>query len=124
MPTTQMHWKVPRDAAPTTFLPLDRRLCGIYTLHFANGERYVGQTVGLANRLASHLRRWDDITALDLVVDDQEQQERFDGVLPAYPDDARTMALGLMRCGPSNFAKFHCDALLDRVLVQMSADAS
>jgi hypothetical protein len=29
------------------------------------------------------------------------------------------MALGLMRRGPSNFAKFHCDALLDRVLVEM-----
>jgi hypothetical protein len=38
---------------------------------------------------------------------------------PSLLRAARTMALGLMRRGPSNFAKFHCDALLDRVLVEM-----
>jgi hypothetical protein len=132
MAMKQLHWDVPRDAAPTTFLPLDRTLCGVYTLHFANGERYVGQTVNLANRVATHLRRWDDITQLDfievgpeqlddlerrmitqteheyvvrnraltnmpggtvpldLVVDAQEQGEWLEGVLTAYPDDRRT----------------------------------
>ena len=35
---------------------------------------------------------------------------------------ARTMALGLMRRGPSNFAKFHSDALLDEVLLHRDAE--
>lgn len=132
MTTRQLHWDVPHDAAPTTFLPLDRELCGVYTLHFANGERYVGQTVSLTNRLAAHLRRWHDIVSLDfietsreqlndlerrmitdterdhvvrnraltnmpggpvpldLVVDVQQQKEWLNGVLDAYPDDRRT----------------------------------
>src|SRR5699024_4668380 len=33
---------------------------------------------------------------------------------------ARAMALGLMRRGPSNFAKFHSDALLDSILLNRS----
>ncbi|WP_299305907.1 hypothetical protein [uncultured Brachybacterium sp.] len=37
---------------------------------------------------------------------------------------ARSMALGLMRRGPSNFAKFHSDDLLDRVLVSRSEHAT
>jgi len=35
---------------------------------------------------------------------------------------ARTMALGLMRRGPSNVAKFHSDALLDEVLLNRDAE--
>lgn len=130
----QRRWEVSNDVAPSVYFGLDRRLCGIYTLEFAGGERYVGQTVDLASRLAAHRRRWDDIIAvsfveggpedlntlertmitdaersfvvrnraftnmpggeaeLDLVVDVQEQAEWLSGVLPAYPVDARTMA--------------------------------
>ncbi|WP_141748202.1 hypothetical protein [Brachybacterium sp. HMSC06H03] len=36
---------------------------------------------------------------------------------------ARSMALGLMRRGPSNFAKFHSDDLLDAVLLQRNEPA-
>ena len=36
---------------------------------------------------------------------------------PSVLTAARSMALGLMRRGPSNFAKFHSDALLDDVLL-------
>jgi hypothetical protein len=68
-----MHWSVPADAAPTTFLPLDHALCGVYTLHFANGERYVGQTVNLTNRLADHLCRWRDIEGLDFIAASHEE---------------------------------------------------
>jgi hypothetical protein len=39
---------------------------------------------------------------------------------PSLLNAAREMALGLMRRGPSTYAKFHCDALLDHVLARMS----
>lgn len=63
----QQRWAIPRAAAPSTFLPLDRRLCGIYTLEFADGERYVGQTVNLLSRLGHHQRTWGDIVAVGFV---------------------------------------------------------
>lgn len=130
----QRRWEVDNAVAPSVCFGLDRKLCGIYTLEFAAGERYVGQTVDLASRLAAHRRRWDDIIAvsfiecgpeelntlertmiteaersfvvrnraftnmpggeaeLDLVVDVQEQAEWLSGVQPAYPLDARTLA--------------------------------
>jgi len=37
---------------------------------------------------------------------------------------ARQMALGHMRRGPSNFAKFHSDELLDQVLLHREEPAS
>lgn len=43
------------------FEPEDSRT-GIYILSFANGERYVGQSLNVVNRFGSHRRRWDDIT--------------------------------------------------------------
>lgn len=36
--------------------------CGIYVLHFANGEHYVGQTVDIIRRLTEHRRRHGDVT--------------------------------------------------------------
>lgn len=39
-------------------------MCGIYVLHFANGEEYVGQTVNFASRFATHRRHKDDITSI------------------------------------------------------------
>ncbi|WP_270407498.1 GIY-YIG nuclease family protein [Brachybacterium paraconglomeratum] len=113
---------------------MDRKLCGIYTLEFDDGERYVGQTIDLVSRLSSHRRRWNDIIAvsfvecgaeelndleramisdaerqhvvrnraftkmpggsseLDFVVDVQQQAEWLEGVQPAYPLDERTRA--------------------------------
>lgn len=133
-PRRQKRWDVSNDVAPSIYFGLDRKLCGIYTLEFANGERYVGQTVDLTSRLASHRRRWSDIVAvsflecgrdelndvertlitqtershtvrnkaftqmpggdaeIDLVVDRQQQEEWLEGVKPAYPLDARTRA--------------------------------
>ena len=130
----QRRWEVTNDVAPSVYFGLDRKLCGIYTLEFENGERYVGQTIDLVSRLSSHRRRWDDIVAvsfvecgqeeldsleramisdaerghivrnraftkmpggpseLDFVVDIQQQAEWLGGVQPAYPLDERTRA--------------------------------
>lgn len=41
---------------------LDR--CGIYVLEFEPGDAYVGQTVTILSRFASHRRTWDDIVAV------------------------------------------------------------
>ena len=40
----QRRWDVTNDVAPSVYFGLDRKLCGIYTLDFENGERYVGQS--------------------------------------------------------------------------------
>jgi hypothetical protein len=39
--------------------------CGIYVLTFANGERYVGQSVNVVTRFRTHRRTWNDIEFLD-----------------------------------------------------------
>jgi hypothetical protein len=39
--------------------------CGIYVLGFDDGEQYVGQSVDVVSRFASHRRRWADIATLD-----------------------------------------------------------
>jgi GIY-YIG catalytic domain len=44
------------------FPPAER--CGVYILEFANGERYVGQTVNVAGRFGSHRRAHGDIAYL------------------------------------------------------------
>lgn len=38
----------------------------IYILEFENGERYVGQTIDMVARYASHRRRWGDIVAVQV----------------------------------------------------------
>ncbi|WP_129545594.1 GIY-YIG nuclease family protein [Arthrobacter dokdonensis] len=43
------------------FAPEESRT-GIYVLTFSDGYRYVGQSLNVVNRFASHRRRWDDIT--------------------------------------------------------------
>lgn len=63
----QRRWEVANDVAPSVYFGLDRKLCGIYTLEFENGEHYVGQTIDLVSRLSSHRRRWDDIVAVSFV---------------------------------------------------------
>lgn len=38
--------------------------CGIYVLEFADGARYVGQTVNIVNRFSQHRRTYNDIVAM------------------------------------------------------------
>lgn len=38
--------------------------CGIYLLHFKNGEFYVGQTTNVARRYAKHRRKYRDIEVI------------------------------------------------------------
>lgn len=53
--------------------------CGIYVLSFDNGEQYVGQSIDVVTRYASHRRRWADIATLDwhsceaALLDEREQ---------------------------------------------------
>lgn len=68
-----------RDGASLSALLLPGRdHCGIYILIFGNGEEYVGQTVSLRNRIATHRRRWPDIETvriLDVAVDHLDDTE-------------------------------------------------
>lgn len=39
--------------------------CGVYRLHFENGEAYPGKSKNVVSRFASHRRTWSDIVAID-----------------------------------------------------------
>lgn len=45
--------------------PKSKGRTGVYVLHFNNGEGYVGQSLNVVGRWATHRRRWDDIAALE-----------------------------------------------------------
>lgn len=72
-------WHVDSDASLAwPFAALADR-CGIYWLEFANGEAYVGQSVGVVSRLSTHRRRWGDICLvrfIDCDPADLDQRER------------------------------------------------
>ncbi|MGP9583912.1 GIY-YIG nuclease family protein [Brachybacterium sp. AOP35-5H-19] len=67
MSRRQRRWEVTNDVALSVYFGLDRKLCGIYTLEFEKGERYIVQTIDLVSRLSSHRRRWDDIVAVSFI---------------------------------------------------------
>ena len=67
MSRRQRRWEVTNDVAPSVYFGLDRKLCGIYTLEFEKGERYIGQTIDPVSRPSSHRRRWDDIVAVSVI---------------------------------------------------------
>lgn len=59
----------PAVAAPTegsvaALFRAKTRRCGIYVLHFANGEHYVGQTVDITRRFPQHRKRHADIARI------------------------------------------------------------
>ena len=75
---------------------------------------------GLTSRRHSHYSSYGDCEAIDVPISAMAE------VLsrPSIRAAARAMALGLMRRGPSNFAKFHSDALLDEVLLHRPQPSS
>ena len=79
----QLRWELSNNVAPSIYFGLDRKLCGIYTLEFEGGDRYVGQTVDLTSRLASHRRRWTDIVAVSFIECGPDELDDLD----AYDDE-------------------------------------
>ncbi|MBU3063750.1 GIY-YIG nuclease family protein [Nocardia sp. NEAU-G5] len=62
----------------TPILAAEATLCGLYVLHFADGEAYVGQSVNVAARFSAHARMWNDIETLDFApwpADDLDRAE-------------------------------------------------
>jgi hypothetical protein len=51
------------DSIAVQFRPTDSR-CGIYILTFDRGARYVGQSQDVVSRLATHRRRWPDVSSV------------------------------------------------------------
>lgn len=54
--------------------------CGVYRLHFENGEAYPGKSKNVVGRFARHRRTWPDIVAIDffpLPEDEITEAERF-----------------------------------------------
>lgn len=96
----------------------------LFMLHFVHDD----ETVSVLNVDATDLRPGDYRTfaiapARYRSYGDAESIEIPLGAMahtlerPSVRAAARKMALGLMRRGPSNFAKFHSDDLLDEVLL-------
>lgn len=129
------------SAMPSTSRTRDRRR--LFTLNAHNVELYYlmqfsnpSEMIGILNVDSSIIHRTDrreliverhsryrsypDCTAITVMGGEIEEVLSRPSVLAA----ARSMALGLMRRGPSNFAKFHSDELLDRVLVSRSEEAT
>ncbi|MGO9672769.1 MAG: hypothetical protein ACLPSF_01110, partial [Methylocella sp.] len=53
--------------------------CGLYAMHFANGEGYIGRTINIVQRFHGHRGNHDDIVALSfrpLPARDQDREER------------------------------------------------
>lgn len=46
-------------------VPRSKGRTGLYVLAFANGERYVGQSLDVVGRFSDHRRRWADIVRLE-----------------------------------------------------------
>jgi hypothetical protein len=64
-PLRFQRWDVVDDLSPSAWLAPGFIGCGVYVLEFNDGTQYVGQTVNLLNRTATHRRRWPgQITAL------------------------------------------------------------
>ncbi|MDO5512436.1 GIY-YIG nuclease family protein [Corynebacterium sp.] len=53
-------------------------LRGVYRLTFADGHRYVGQSVNVVSRFARHRRTWDDITTLEFFPFPHEDLDRLE----------------------------------------------
>lgn len=71
-------------------------LRGVYRLTFATGERYVGQSVNVANRFVSHRHRWSDITGFEFFPLENEDLDFFERALitlTEQSDELRNKAL-------------------------------
>lgn len=65
LPLRFLRWELPAGVSLAALLPSSMSRCGIYVLEFSDGELYVGQTVSLLSRIASHYRKWpNDIVAV------------------------------------------------------------
>ena len=57
-------WQMNRGESLSTRIQDAEPVSGIYMLHFADGERYIGQAVDVVRRYATHCRTYDDIVAV------------------------------------------------------------
>ena len=62
--------------APTSVWPAIESYCGLYVLHFANGDAYAGLSVDFRRRYLDHRETWPDIVAISFRVVDREALRR------------------------------------------------
>ncbi|MCI7672201.1 MAG: GIY-YIG nuclease family protein [Schaalia hyovaginalis] len=60
-------WATLPGSSLAAHFPPGASRCGIYILEFANGERYVGQTVDVVRRFRDHARRFGDVEAIQFL---------------------------------------------------------
>lgn len=108
MPTRTDADMVPVQGLPSVahLFPKARGRCGVYTLHFANGEQYIGQAVDVSTRFHVHRRTYADIVAIQFQVvprgdlDTVEQTAIRDTQAAGVPLRNVTHALGRLYASP------------------------
>lgn len=69
----EARWWVLEQALSIAALVPERHRCGVYILEFANGERYVGQTLDVVHRYRSHRHGsqhhtgWHDVVGIGFI---------------------------------------------------------
>jgi predicted GIY-YIG superfamily endonuclease len=69
--------EVSRLLSVAHLFPRSQSRCGVYILHFANGDRYVGLTRNVVGRFGAHRKRWGDISTLQFA---RQPAARLDSV--------------------------------------------
>lgn len=82
---------VGRASIADLFSPKAGGRCGIYVLHFQNGELYVGQSDCVTRRFLDHRKRWEDIRAISFKVVPKAEldSEEKEHVIPALEHTKR-----------------------------------
>lgn len=107
-------FQCPPGVSLSAVLPSTGSRCGIYVLHFSDGEAYVGQALDVLTRFASHRRRWGDIVAVQFAparpeaLDELERQTIQDYERKKHP--LRNVALVGLPMGESTL-----DVVIDRI---------
>lgn len=68
------HYALPAAVSLSAVLSAESPRCGIYVLHFDDGQRYVGQARNVLTRFADHRRHWGDrIVGIDFAPAEPDQ---------------------------------------------------
>jgi hypothetical protein len=101
---SEIHYVLGRASIADLFRPGQR--CGIYVLHFTNGEFYCGQSVDVTRRFVEHIKVHTDIERISFkqILQDHLNAEEHSNIrtLEAQDFRLRNIALTSIPFGPSD----------------------
>jgi hypothetical protein len=109
----QRRWEITASVSPSVYFGHERPLCGIYTLEFStDDERYVGQTINLVHRIATHLRNWDDIVAVSFIECAPDELDELERKLIAQTQRDHALRNKMFTSNPASHPEL--DLIIDR----------